>query len=161
MYPYRSELRLGMFPWSVLSGIGLRRRRGAAALFPMRGDFLASKTSADGTSRPTDRERLEEESLKVEGKCHVNALICVGEECHVWWDKYAWVGLLISSQGIWHSSIFGVQSTIQLQKQFWSAIHLAIQSIFWNGDCCTPTSTPIQGLNSLHFKEHTFFQFQI
>ena len=56
----------------------------------MRGDFLASKRAHTAQAgSPTDTERLEEESLKVEGKCHVNVLICMsGEKCLVW-DKKA------------------------------------------------------------------------
>ena len=66
--------------------------------------------------------------------------------------------LLLWSQGIWHSGIFGVQSTIQIHNCFWSAIHLSIQSIFWIVDGSNPDSTPLQLLDwsaewseALHF----------
>ena len=42
-------------------------------------------------------------------------------------------------QGIRHSVSFGVQSTIQIQNFFWSAI----QSILWNADFGTPSRTPL------------------
>ena len=62
---------------SVICTFG-HRSAAAAALFPMRGDFLASKRAHTAQAgSPTDTERLEEESLKVEGKCHVNVLICM------------------------------------------------------------------------------------
>ena len=72
--------------------------------------------------------------------------------------KINWAFWDIFKQGIWHSGIFGVQSTIQIHNCFWSAIHLSIQSIFWIVDGSNPDSTPLQLLDwsaewieALHF----------
>ena len=46
-------------------------RTSVGGLISLEGWFSRFETSADGTGGPTDRERLEEESLKVEGKRHV------------------------------------------------------------------------------------------